>query len=101
MFNLAPSVSRRRGGKSAGILNFLMIAEDSRKLGAGSERPDRVGDLYGIHRARVDGIADVDEPLRERIGHVVAAAASRHQKGCPRRISQGIEARAGSWAGGR
>src|SRR6266850_5691533 len=79
MFNPAPSIGRRRGGKSARILNFLMIAEHPRELGARGECPDGVGDVYRIHRARLDASPDIDEPLRGRISHVVATAAARHQ----------------------
>src|SRR6185369_5371668 len=79
MFNQAPSTGRRRGSKSARILNFLMITKYPRELGARGERPDGLGDLDRIHRAHLNGIADVDEPLNHRVHHVVATAVARHQ----------------------
>src|SRR5215207_3272734 len=93
MFTPAPSIGRRPGGKSARILNFLMIAEHPRELGARGERPDAVGNLYRIYYARLDGRPDIDEPLDERIRHVVAAAVPRHQIAAEARADHGFELR--------
>src|SRR6267142_4135155 len=91
MFNPAPSIGRRRGGKSARILNFLMIAEHPRELGAWGERPDRLGDVYRIHCAHLNSVPDVDEPLDQRVHHVVATAAARHQIAADARAYHGFE----------
>src|SRR5207248_6394343 len=93
IFNPAPSISWRRGGKSARILDFLMIAEHSRELGARRERPDGLSDLDRIHHAHLDGIPDVDEPLNQRIRHVVATAAARHKIAADARADHGLELR--------
>src|SRR2546429_6599426 len=79
MFNPPPSIGRRRGGKSTRILNFMMIAENPRELDARGERLDGFSDVYRIHCAHLNRIPDVDEPLDQRVCHVVATVAPRHQ----------------------
>src|SRR5690242_20542490 len=91
MFNAAPSSGRRRDGKAACILNFLMITEHPRELGAGGKRLDGAGDRYRVGRARFNGVPDIDEPLHKRIGHVVATAVALYQVSADARVDHGFE----------